>query len=116
MNFLKFYCPDCGAHLEADENLTVFYCQYCGHKFVLDEAVKERLRNLDKERQRKHEEKMQSEEHSHESEMWDREFEREKWRKIEENKNKKNEIKNLFLVAILFAVFLIFLSWLMKVF
>ena len=37
MKIVQLKCPNCGASLEAEDNLETFFCKYCGQKIILAE-------------------------------------------------------------------------------
>ncbi len=38
--FQKLSCPNCGAKLDAEDNLDELFCNYCGYKIVLDDDAR----------------------------------------------------------------------------
>lgn len=99
-------CPSCGAELTVKEgNRDFMFCEYCGTKVRLDD-YQETHRFVDEAR-------IQESKDAKELEMKRIEFE--KWKKEEENNDKKNVPKQL---AICFGTLILFMfvMWLMAMF
>lgn len=100
-------CPSCGAELTVKEdNRDFMFCEYCGTKVRLDD-YQETHRFVDEAR-------IQESKDSKELEMKRMEFE--KWKKEEENNDKKNIPKNMLMILgwyVLFMFVLILMSKMM---
>ena len=94
-------CPNCGAELTVKEgNRDFMFCEYCGTKVRLDD-YQETRRFVDEAR-------IQESKDSKELEMKRMEFE--KWKKTEENNDKRNNTKGFIVwlgVMILFLFTLV---------
>ena len=99
-------CPSCGAELTVKEgNRDFMFCEYCGTKVRLDD-YQETHRFVDEAR-------IQESKDSKELEIKRMEFE--KWKKEEENNDKKNSTKGFF-VSVGVLILFMFVMWLIAMF
>lgn len=47
MKLISLKCPDCGAHLEIEDNRTEFFCTYCGAHVMLNNENEYIYRHVD---------------------------------------------------------------------
>lgn len=99
-------CPSCGAELTVKEgNRDFMFCEYCGTKVRLDD-YQETHRFVDEAR-------IQESKDSKELEMKRMEFE--KWKKEEENNDKKNIPKNMLMILGWYVLFMFVLILMYKI-
>ncbi len=104
-------CPSCGATLKNENNLDIFFCEYCGERIIYRGFSDEAYRTRAKYRQYEHEEyKLEHESNEKDLDI-EREFKRAKLNieiaKLWDNHEIKTEIRNIALVSLAVALFIV---------